>query len=379
MDSFLWSESYVTGLVEVDGQHKRLVEIINKFGQAIAQAENISDPEVDAAFQQLLAYAAEHFAQEEALMLRVGIDHSYFLAHQKRHQSFVSDVQRLYSTKSQDLTKFGENLLRFLIYWLAYHILGTDKSMARQLAYIEAGHTASEALLHERDDQDGAVEPLLQALNGLFQQVSERNRELQNLNETLEQRVAQRTQELVVANQRLEALAMTDQLTGLPNRRNVMNVLGQIWKDGTPADSLVCMMIDADGFKKVNDTLGHDAGDEVLRHLAKELGHSFRNDDTVARLGGDEFLAILPHTDLADGLKVAEKLRATVDRLQVAVGSGTSRGAWKGSISVGVAVRTADMADPEDLIKAADGGVYLSKVKGRNCVSSIQTEIPQGS
>ena len=72
MDSFLWSESYVTGLVEVDGQHKRLVEIINKFGQAIAQAENISDPEVDAAFQQLLAYAAEHFAQEEALMLRVG-------------------------------------------------------------------------------------------------------------------------------------------------------------------------------------------------------------------------------------------------------------------------------------------------------------------
>ena len=78
-------------------------------------------------------------------------------------------------------------------------------------------------------------------------------------------------------------------------------------------------------------------------------------------------------------MKVAEKLRVTIDRLQVAVGSGTGRGAWKGSISVGVAVRTADMADPEDLIKAADGGVYLSKVKGRNCVSSIQTEIPQGS
>ena len=373
MNSFLWNDSYVTGLVEVDEQHKRLVEIINKFGQAIAQAEDISDPEVDAAFQQLLAYAAEHFAQEEALMRRVGMDQGYFLAHQERHQSFVSDVQRLYSTKTQDLMKFGESLLRFLIYWLAYHILGTDKSMARQLAFIEAGHTAEEALLHERDDQDGAVEPLLQALNGLFQQVSERNRELQHLNETLEQRVAQRTQQLVVANQRLEALAMTDQLTGLPNRRNVMNVLGQLWKDGTADDSLVCMMIDADGFKKVNDTLGHDAGDEVLRHLARELGHSFRTDDTVARLGGDEFLAILPHTDLADGLKVAEKLRVTIDRLQVAVGSGTGRGAWKGSISVGVAVRTADMADPEDLIRAADGGVYLSKEKGRNCVSSIQT------
>ena len=113
------------------------------------------------------------------------------------------------------------------------------------------------------------------------------------LNQTLEARVAERTLALSQMNERLENMAMTDVLTNLPNRRHAMRVLEQEWqntlKNGT---LLTCMMIDADGFKTINDRFGHDAGDEVLRQLARCLTQSVRNDDVVCRLGGDEFLIL---------------------------------------------------------------------------------------
>ena len=120
--------------------------------------------------------------------------------------------------------------MKFLIYWLAYHILGSDQSMARQIRAIRAGHTPADAYLTEERMKEGAVEPLLRALNGLFRQVSERNRELLQLNQTLEARVEERTRELAAANEQLEIIALTDVLTGLPNRRHAMRCLDQAWK-----------------------------------------------------------------------------------------------------------------------------------------------------
>lgn len=102
------------------------------------------------------------------------------------------------------------------------------------------------------------------------------------------------------------------------------------------------------------------------RHrLSRQLRYALRTDDVVCRLGGDEFLIICPATPLDGALQIAEATRQQIADMHVAVGDG---GEWAGSISVGVAVRTADMQTPEDLIKAADEGVYLSKRKGRNRV-----------
>jgi hemerythrin len=129
--------------------------------------------------------------------------------------------------------------------------------------------------------------------------------------------------------------------------------------------TLSCMMIDVDGFKQINDTYGHDAGDEVLRQLAHTLKDSVRTDHFTARLGGDEFLIICPDTDLNGALIIAEKMRCVVDAMRVPTGND---GVWKGSISVGVACRAEAMKGPDDLIKAADNGVYLAKEAGRNCV-----------
>ena len=123
-------------------------------------------------------------------------------------------------------------------------------------------------------------------------------------------------------------------------------------------------MVDADGFKAVNDRHGHDAGDVVLCTLARELQHGVRTDDVVCRLGGDEFFVICPATDGDGARTVAEHLRETVSALRVAAGAGV----WHGSISVGIGSRQPAMGGYEELIKAADQGVYAAKRAGRNCV-----------
>ncbi|CAK0781357.1 hypothetical protein CCP4SC76_7850003 [Gammaproteobacteria bacterium] len=259
------------------------------------------------------------------------------------------------------------SLLKFLIHWLAYHILGTDQSLAKQIHAIQAGQSAGEAYLLEERKQD-STEPLLNALNGLFQQVSERNRELFLLNQTLESKVDERTKALREVNQRLEEMAMTDTLTGLKNRRSALKILSEEWiRAETNGLPLACMMIDADHFKQINDSYGHDAGDVVLRRLSRQLSHSVRTDDVVCRLGGDEFLIICPRTPLEGAMQVAEKIRAEVETLRVSAGQGV----WHGSISVGVAVRKDDMNHLEDLLKAADEGVYVAKRNGRNSVGTV--------
>jgi hemerythrin len=134
-------------------------------------------------------------------------------------------------------------------------------------------------------------------------------------------------------------------------------------RDGTP---LACLMIDADGFKVINDTHGHDAGDAVLRALSAQLQHAVRTDDIVCRLGGDEFLIICTGTPLSGALKLAEAVRSEVAALRVPAGAGV----WRGSISIGVAARTDAMKGVDDLMKEADLGLYAAKRNGRNCVAT---------
>lgn len=367
MESFHWDTHFETGLAEVDQQHRFLVDLINRFGDLLTQLAPVSGDTLEGVLTELAAYSQYHFREEEGLMQRAGIDARHFDQHLQVHAGFLQEVTRLGQTVL-GRSESAEPLLKFLIYWLACHILGTDQSMARQMRAIEAGQTAEAAYLDEKAVNEGVIEPLLKALNGLFHEISERNRDLLELNRTLETKVAERTRSLSEANHRLEEMALTDVLTGLPNRRHAMARLAQAWAESSQTDTpLACMMIDADGFKQINDRYGHDAGDEVLRRLSRQLRYALRTDDVVCRLGGDEFLIICPATAIDGGLQAAEATRQEIANLHVAVGEG---GEWAGSISVGVAVRTAAMQSPEDLIKAADEGVYLAKRKGRNRVET---------
>lgn len=208
MDAFVWSEKYVTGIESVDAQHQRLVTLTNAFGAALTHRVEVSPDQLELTFEALTNYATEHFADEEALMRTAWLDARYQAEHRRQHRGFLDQVG-LMRQELQRGPALGEELarvlMRFLVSWLAFHILGADQQMARQLAKVERGVTPREAWASESRGGDHPAEVILGAIDELLRVVAARNRELGALNASLEQRVAQRTAELSAANAELKA------------------------------------------------------------------------------------------------------------------------------------------------------------------------------
>jgi len=157
---------------------------------------------------------------------------------------------------------------------------------------------------------------------------------------------------------RLEELSVTDELTGLANRRRLEQRLAEeTTRSARTGHLFAVLMIDMDGFKNVNDNYGHQVGDEMLRMCAQVLRENVRASDFVARYGGDEFCAILSDTTLAGGRTVAQRLRRAMSVLSDPMST----------ISVGVAAWSPG-SSAEDVLRQADDALYIAKKQGRNCV-----------
>ncbi|MCG8695770.1 MAG: GGDEF domain-containing protein [Minwuiales bacterium] len=155
----------------------------------------------------------------------------------------------------------------------------------------------------------------------------------------------------------LESLSMTDELTGLANRRGFEQALQRILSSARRyGETGVVAFIDLDRFKHINDTLGHEAGDLVLRHVAALLADNIRMTDTVARLGGDEFVVLLTRTDAENGRKRAATLQRLLNQSQLS---------YQGrdiQIQASFGVQAYDGAtDMADLLRRADRAMYRNK------------------
>ncbi|MBA3057675.1 MAG: GGDEF domain-containing protein [Gammaproteobacteria bacterium] len=378
MASFNWGKCFETGLPTVDEQHRILVDLINHYGQLLTAGERVTGEEMAAVLQQLTAYAGYHFDEEEILMTQAGLDPRHIEQHKHFHADFLQEVTLMKAGLEQGQTK-TEHILKFLTYWLAYHILGTDQSMARQMSVMAAGQSAQQAYLADQEEQESATEPLLLALNGLFQQINQRNRELRELNQSLEVKVQQRTQALRLANEQLEQLATTDALTGLPNRRLLEDRLHQAMATSQRSGHWGALMfLDLDNFKPLNDTQGHEMGDLLLIEVARRLKAGVRQIDSVARIGGDEFVVLLNQLDLdksrsdAQALSVAEKLRISLAAPYVLcskhAGQSDTRLEHHCSASIGVLVFNGTQKSQAEILQGADAAMYQAKAAGRNRV-----------
>lgn len=199
-------------------------------------------------------------------------------------------------------------------------------------------------------------------LVGVIRDITERKRIEEELKRTAADLLQSNT-ELKLSENRLRYLAHHDTLTGLPNRQLFHEHLNQSLAWARSNNLLVVLLfIDLDGFKQVNDTLGHDNGDRLLKTVAQRLAGCLRSSDIVSRLGGDEFTVILPGIPRKQvAARVAEKILATLSEVFVLEGQTIFVTA-----SVGISVYPLNASDSETLIKHADAAMYRAKQLGKN-------------
>jgi diguanylate cyclase (GGDEF)-like protein len=162
---------------------------------------------------------------------------------------------------------------------------------------------------------------------------------------------------------KIEQLTFVDELTGVYNYRYLEQRLGEeLQRAARHGYPLAIIYLDLDGFKMVNDTYGHEAGNEVLRRVSQMLRGHVRGEDFIGRLGGDEFLVVLPHTDDSGSLVAGERLRTKLAALEFAAPGG-ERIDFVG-FSMGVASYPANGDTREQLIQAADQAMYRAKKSG---------------
>lgn len=190
-------------------------------------------------------------------------------------------------------------------------------------------------------------------------------RELSELNDSLEERVIERTRELQMLNSKIAHQAMHDPLTGLPNRLLVVDQLQkEISRAKREEKTLAVFMIDLNNFKDINDTLGHPVGDGLLKDVAQRLRESVRESDTVGRLGGDEFAVVIPLAEQKEAEMVADKV------LQKLMPSfSLENHVMKIGASIGIAMYPVHGKDHTSLIRLADVAMYEAKKNPRHiCV-----------
>ncbi len=209
--------------------------------------------------------------------------------------------------------------------------------------------------------------PVIVEKNLALWRVKQENQRLNaKLQHTLEE-VNVKNRQLEQAVQQLQTMAATDPLTGLANRRAFNQALGRYFADAMrQGNDLAVIMVDMDNFKRLNDTLGHQRGDEILQAMAQCLLASCRRSDVIGRFGGDEFVVVLPQTDPLVARQVGQRIfDAFANHLHH--GAGQDAASCDVSLSMGIACLSLTQPQtPDQLLAQADHALYRAKQQGKS-------------
>ncbi len=208
------------------------------------------------------------------------------------------------------------------------------------------------------------VASLSQRLVTVNASLEQQNEQLADLSQNLEDKINERTRELLDAYDEIKRLALVDTLTGLANRRKVLSLIEFEEKRVRREQyQYVIAMIDVDDFKKINDTYGHEAGDLVLVEMASALTDIIRQEDQACRWGGEEFLILFSGQTLEKARVIAEKIRRAIEELEIHYNSVTLRI----TVTIGLSISRPGISYTE-CIKEADDAMYRGKKEGKNRV-----------
>ncbi len=237
--------------------------------------------------------------------------------------------------------------------------------LCSQLRTLERTRNVSVLLMGEAEDRARILRGLDIGAHDFLVRPIDRNELLARVRtQVRRKRFTERLRDSVQSSMEM---AVMDQLTGLHNRRFMDNRLAMMFDESAlRARSLSLLLLDVDHFKAVNDSWGHDAGDEVLREFADRVRACTRGIDLVARLGGEEIVVVLPDTGRDAACRVAERIRERVESEPFAICGNTRQ--IKVTVSVGVANRRAGDVSSADIMKRADDALYRAKAEGRNRV-----------
>nr|WP_047574542.1 PleD family two-component system response regulator [Methylobacterium sp. ZNC0032] len=237
--------------------------------------------------------------------------------------------------------------------------------LCSQLRSLERTRNVSVLLMGELEDRERILRGLEIGAHDFLVRPIDRNELLARVRtQVRRKRFTERLRDSVQSSMEM---AVMDQLTGLHNRRFMDNRLAVMFDESAlRARSLSLLVLDIDHFKSVNDSWGHDAGDEVLREFADRVRACTRGIDLVARMGGEEIVVVLPDTGRDAAYRVAERIRERVESTPFAVQNNTRD--IKVTVSVGVSNRRAGDASSADMMKRADDALYRAKANGRNRV-----------
>ncbi len=243
-------------------------------------------------------------------------------------------------------------------YWLGLTIVRPLRRLTRGADQVAAGDLAVDLPVYTRSE----VGYLTQVFNHMVARLRRSRKELDSVNEELQEK-----------NRELHQLSITDELTGLNNRKHLMETLGhEVTRSKRNGHTFALLVIDIDHFKHINDTFGHQKGDEVLRLLGGVFRDTVRSCDYAARYGGEEFIVMLPEVGATGGLEVAERIRERVAQQRI-----NPKGD-RITVSLGMAMFPQHGDSPEELFQQADQALYAAKAAGRNRVTTAADQKAAG-
>lgn len=360
---FPWNKNFETGNPTIDQQHKTLVSLLNRLAKTLINSDY---EEVNTAFESLAEYACSHFDDEESIWMEHLNDDGWLSSHQMSHAAFLPKIVEIKDSKDgTSLSVIVEQVIKFLIRWLAFHIIDSDKRLAIAVDAIKNGSSIEDAKKIADRKMSGSMRVLIETILTMYDGLSSRAIELMR-----ERHLRIQTEhKLKQANRLLEELSVRDPLTGLFNRRYFDSISGtEIRKAFRDNRALGFMLIDIDYFKSYNDTYGHLEGDSALQYISGKLVQACRRPgDVLFRFGGEEFGILITDASGYTHDVFAESIRRSIEELRIS--HKNSPIGQHMTVSIGVVTQVPSKNDTiSDFIRAADKRLYRAKSIGRNQV-----------